>query len=189
MRVLIIPEDFRKDQWIVEPIVRAMLTRLGRPQAKVTTCKDPLLGSISQALKESRLREITGRYKGMVDLFLLLIDRDGEPGRRAALNSLESKMQPLAFFGENAWQELEVWLLAGSTLPKDWDWKTIRGERDPKERYYGPFALARSLANGPGEGRKQLGLEAGRNYQRVRKLCPEDVQNLEKRLAVWLAAV
>ena len=35
MNVLIIPEDFRKDQYILKPILEAMLAAVGKPQAKV----------------------------------------------------------------------------------------------------------------------------------------------------------
>jgi hypothetical protein len=35
MRVLIIPEDVKKDQYILKPIIRAMLQALGRSHVKL----------------------------------------------------------------------------------------------------------------------------------------------------------
>ena len=77
MRVLAIPEDFRKDQYILQPILSALLEAAGKPKARVRVCTDPLLGGISQALRWERIVEILDRYRGMVDLFVLCVDRDG----------------------------------------------------------------------------------------------------------------
>ncbi len=90
-------------------------------------------------------------------------------------------------FGENAWQEIEVWALAGQDLPRDWKWQEIRAEVHPKETYFEPFARQRGLTSEPGEGRTTLGREAAQNYTRCRSLCKEDIQSLESRLRDWLA--
>jgi len=190
MKVLIIPEDFRKDQYILKPITEAMLRFLGKPRAQVRVLTDPLLGGIGEALKWERLTEILERYR-MIDLFLLCVDRDGEQSRRQKLNHLEAKARdtlPAAktLLAENAWQEIEVWALAGCDLPKDWSWQAIRAERDPKDHYFKLFAEQRGLSGEPGEGRKTLGLEAASRYDRVRQLCPEDVAALESRIAQQL---
>lgn len=50
MNVLVIPEDFRKDQYMLKPIVEAMMKEVGQ-KAKVAVCQNPLLGGIDQALK------------------------------------------------------------------------------------------------------------------------------------------
>lgn len=187
MNVLIIPEDFRKDQYIVAPLVRRMLAEVGREQAKVRVCLDPLLGGVGEALKWARLKDILDRYRGMVQLFLLLVDRDGNAGRHSALQELERRATELLgpqrlFLAEHAWQELEVWALAGQKLPDQWSWQEIRAEIHPKERYFEPLARGRGLTAEPGEGRTTLGREAAQNYARVRSRCPEDIGNLETRL-------
>jgi hypothetical protein len=51
MRVLVIPEDFRKDQYMLKPIINALMKSLGKPSAKIRICQDPLLGGVSEALK------------------------------------------------------------------------------------------------------------------------------------------
>ena len=193
MNVLVIPEDFRKDQHLLRPLIQALLAHLGKPRAKVVVCFDPLLAGVSRALDEAELNTIV-RDNPMVDLFLLCVDRDGEPGRRAALDRLEARLQPRVkkesalFLGENAWQELEVWTLAGHDLPSDWQWAVIRTERDPKERYFEPLARARGVHETEGGGRRTLGEKAARRFRRVCQRCPE-VQTLCDRVRAWLAAV
>lgn len=188
MNILVIPEDFRKDQYILKPVVKAVMSYLGKPGASVQVCQDPLLGGISQAMQWGNIAEIIEMYKGMVDIFLLLVDRDGQPGRRAALDEIEHQAASVLppnrlFVAEHAWQELEVWALAGcDDLPRNWNWSDIRNERDAKERYFDPYALRKNLLDEPGGGRKTLGSQAGRNYQRVRQLCGEEFGPLEQKI-------
>lgn len=186
MRVLIIPEDFRKDQYILKPLIEAMLHWLDVSRPRIQVCRDPLIGGISKALNEALIRQILERYQGMVDLFLLLVDRDGIAGRAQRLRQLENATLSLLnkniLIGENAWQEIEVWALAGLSLPTEWQWKTIRMEVNPKELYFEVLAQRRRVSKGPGGGRKALGEEAARNYSRIRQLCTEDIQNLEQNI-------
>ncbi|MGK7874605.1 MAG: hypothetical protein AB4426_15255 [Xenococcaceae cyanobacterium] len=183
MKILVIPEDFRKDQYMLEPIIKAMMKELKKPTAKVIVCRDPLLRGIAQALKWERIKEIIDKYKGMIDLFLLCVDRDGKKDRRKRLDNIERKAANIlskdkSLLAENAWQELEVWVLAGHQLPKDWKWQEIRNEVHPKETYFLPFVQQRNLLDTPGEGRKRLATEAAGKYQRIRQLCPEDIARL-----------
>lgn len=187
MKVMILPEDFVKDEQVLVPIVKKMMAELGRPKAKVLVCKTPRFHGTGQALKWEWIEQALDRHWGMVDLFLLCVDRDGEAGRRDSLDSIEAKARGKIgtgriFLAEHAWQELEVWVLAGHDLPREWDWDSIRAERHPKERYYLPFAESRGVLDQPGEGRGKLAREAASKYQRIRALCREDVQNLESRI-------
>ncbi len=190
MKILIIPEDFRKDQYMLKPIIEAMMQELGKPKAKVKVCQDPLLGGVDQALKWERIKEIIQRYP-MVDLFLLCVDRDGKAGRKKRLEEIEQHSKSVlakgkVLFAENAWQEIEVWVLAGHNLSTEWNWQVIREEINPKETYFIPFAEAKNLLISPGEGRKILAKEAAKQYKRIRQLCPEDIENLEKRVQSWI---
>jgi hypothetical protein len=189
MNVLVIPEDFRKDQFILQPIISAMFTKLQKP-AIVEVLRDPLIGGIGEALKLGILEEIVRDNRWKVDLFLLCVDRDANGGRRLALDRLEQHFANglgagKFFAAENAWQELEVWLLAGHDLPGDWSWQEVRQERDPKEAYFMKLAAARGLQDDPGGGRKTLGTEAARKYRRIYSRCREDIQVLEKRIGTW----
>ena len=192
MIILIIPEDFRKDQYMLKPIVKAMMEALGKSKAKIRVCQDPLLGGVVEALKWERIEEIIERYP-MVDLFLLCVDRDGKAGRKQALDKIEQQSaevlaQGKVLIAENAWQEIEVWVLAGHDLPSEWNWQTIREEINPKETYFLPLAKQRNLLNAPGEGRKSLAQEAAKKYNRIRQLCPEDIGHLEQRVESWIQA-
>jgi len=190
MNVLVIPEDFRKDQYMLKPIVAAMLNWVG-VAARVEVCQDPLLGGVTEALKWERIKEIIEQYSWKVQMFLLCVDRDSDPHRRSALDNLEQKASQVLpaskrLLAENAWQEIEVWVLAGHDLPNQWEWTAIRAERDAKETYFQPFAISRGVINSPGEGRRTLAEEAARRYGRVRQLCPEDVGALEDRIRVQM---
>jgi hypothetical protein len=190
LNVLAIAEDFRKDQYVLAPLVRRLFAEIGKPRANIEICKDPLLGGIAQALDWERLDELIGMYP-IVDIFLLLVDRDGNAGRRASLDGLEKKAETKlaeekTLIGEHAWQEIEVWALAGQDLPDDWNWKEIREQIHPKEVYFEPLARRRGLLGEPGEGRTTMGREAAKNYARVRSRCKEDIQVLEARLTDWI---
>ena len=189
--MLVIPEDFVKDEHVLKPLIEAMMKALDRSRAKVRVCKDPRFHGTGECVKWGFIKEALDRHKGMVDLFLLCVDRDGNPSRRMGLDQLETRAKEViedsrAFFAENAWQEVEVWLLAGHDLPQDWTWQQIRAEVPPKERYYLPFAEQRGVIDMPGEGRGKLASEAASRYRRIRQKCREDVQNLESRLRSWL---
>ena len=189
LNVLVIPEDFRKDQYVLRPLMRRVFEEIGKPRARVEICIDPLLGGVDQALKWERIEEVISMYP-MVQIFLLIVDRDGKPGRRHALDKLEQSAAELLganriLLGENAWQEIEVWALAGQDLPADWKWSAIREEEHPKEAYFEPHSQSRQLTDEPGAGRTTMGREAAQNYQRVRSRCPEDIAALEGRLREW----
>ncbi len=186
MNVLVIPEDFRKDQYILKPIMEALFSHLGKPRVRIRICQDPLLGGVSEALNSDNLSDIVDRYRGMVQLFLLCVDRDGNAHRRDRLDQLETEMSLLlnngAFIAENAWQELEVWVLAGHDLPPSWNWREIRNNPNPKENYYIPCAKRKGVFDQPGEGRKALAAQAARRFDRILALCPEDIGSMIDRI-------
>ncbi len=191
MNVLVIPEDPRKDKQLLKPIVTAMMRSLNKPYAKVEICEHPILGGVGEALKWDRIKEIIDDYDWGVDLFLLCVDRDGNAGRRVRLNEIETRASATmknehCFLAENAWQEVEVWVLAGHDLPDGWSWKAIRDETELKEIYFEPFVVQRGLTEAPGGGRKTLAEEAARHYNRIRQRCPEDVGALEDRIRAWI---
>ena len=182
MNVLVIPEDFRKDAYILKPLFRRLFHTLERT-ATVKICRDPLLGGVGEALKTERLQEVVDRHRGMIDIFVLCVDRDGKVGRRDRLDQIEQTFREgRTFLCENAWEELETWLLAGLELPKSWRWKDVRAEVDVKERYFEPLASLRGVSDGPGGGRKSLGEEAAHNIGTIRQKCSEDFDRLALRL-------
>ncbi|MXW68185.1 MAG: hypothetical protein F4Z72_14460 [Gemmatimonadales bacterium] len=189
MNVLIVPEDFRKDQYILKPIFERLFRRLGRRTARIRICQDPLLGGVDQALRLERLSDIVDRYGSMIDLFILCVDRDGNVHRRQRLDRIERKISgPMTFFAENAWEELETWVLAGIDLPPGWRWSPIRTEVHVKEVYFDRLVELRDLGDFPGGGRQPLAEEASRRVSAIRTKCREDFDTLARRIEGWLAA-
>ena len=187
MRLLIIPEDFRHDQYILRPLFERLAKSAGR-RVRIEVCKDPLLGGVTKALKIERLSEIVQQYRGMTDIFVLCVDRDGIVGRREQLNSIEREFHSeTIFLSENAWEEIETWVLAGLALPAAWSWADVRREVQVKETYFEPLARERELHRAPGRGRKPLALEAARNIAAIRQKCRE-FDGLAKQLESFLDA-
>ena len=187
MNALIIPEDFRKDQYILKPLFTRLFRRLVGRSIQVDICVDPLLGGVTEALKSERITEILEDNRGMYDLYILCVDRDGVVGRRQRLDDIEAEIQAqfgnsVRFFAENAWEELETLILAGLGLPGNWRWTDVRAEVHVKEQYFEPLAAQRGLSNTPDGGRKELGDEASRNIGAIRQKCPQDFNALAVRL-------
>ena len=188
MNILVIPEDFRKDQYILKPLISRLLRHLGTPSPRVVICKDPLLGGIGEALKADKLEEIVSDQMGMTDLFILCVDRDGEAGRRQRLEWLEAEFKGrCVFLAQDAWEEIETWVLAGLDLPDGWRWPEVRAEKQVKEKYFEPLAERRGLSRTLGGGRDVLGREASRRIRSVRQRCRQDFDALALRLQATLA--
>ena len=186
MKTLIIPEDFRKDQYLLKPIFTRLFLSMGvRP--KVTVCNDPLLGGIGEALKLERMVEIVLKYRGKADLFILCVDRDGDFNRRQSLDYIEASIRSALgggriFLAECAWEEVETWALAGLNLPSRWLWSEVRAEVQVKETYFDPLVKSRGLAGARGGGRAALGEESARRISAIRQKCPEDFDCLANRI-------
>ncbi len=183
MNILIIPEDFLKDQFILKPIFVRLIQSFGKTRAKVRVCQEPRLRGVDQALDPQQVSEILERYRGMMDIFILCVDRDNNEHRRRKLDALESNYGgQWVLLAENAWEEIETWLLAGLELPADWIWKEVRAEKDVKERYFELLAEQRGLSETLGGGRKHLGEEAAHQVGLIREKCPDDFDSLARRL-------
>ena len=183
MRVLVIPEDFRNDQYILKPLFSSLFRTLGRRSVKVEVCRDPLLGGVGEALKLDRLTEIVLDNQGMFDIFVMCVDRDGVVGMRERLDEIEAEFgNGVIFLAENAWEELETWVLAGLDLPSDWRWADVRAEVHVKETYFDRLVDLRALSETPARGRKVLGREAARRISTIRQKCPDDFDALARRL-------
>jgi hypothetical protein len=185
--VLVIPEDFRKDQYILKPLIEAVFALHGKPRANIRICNPPLLRGVTEALKSERLREIVDRYP-MVDLFILCVDRDGQVNRKDRLRQIEQEFSGgRAFLASDAWEEIETWALAGVSLPGGWQWQAVRSEVSVKEVCFEPLAQLLGVDDGPGGGRKAIGAIAARSLNVVIGKCPEDFGDLSTRISARLA--
>lgn len=187
-KVLVIPEDFTKDEHVLKPVVEKILAEVGKPKASVEVCRNPNFGGIGEALKLDRLRkDVIDRYP-MVDLFVLLVDRDGDAGRENSVANLETQLTAeLAhregkFLAALAWQEVEVLVLAGHELPGDWTWSQIRADADVKNHAFQDLVTAKNTRQLPHEGRKKLMAEGIKNWNRMTSRCPEDIGRLMQKL-------
>lgn len=189
--VLVIPEDCHRDSHVLEPILERVVQSIV-PHARVKVCTDPRLRGVGQATKWEYIEPIVLR-RSYVHLFLVVVDRDGDPDRRAKLDHLEARAAEgfggaeRGLIGVEAWQEVEVWILAGmADLPKDWSWQAVRAEVNSKEAYFDPYVAGRGVRGTIAGGRKQLAQEAAARYPRIRQLCNE-VAALEDRLRAYAA--
>jgi len=187
-KVLVIPEDFTKDEHILKPLVERILAECGRT-SQILVCRDPNFQGVSAALNIELLRtKVVARYP-MVDLFILFIDRDGNDGRKVRTDHIEITLSgELAgkgryFLAEVAWQEIEIFILAGHKLPTAWNWQEIRGDPDVKNTFFRQLVALRGTAKQPHDGRKKLMAEAIGNWQRIKSRCPEDVGALIERIS------
>ena len=106
-----------------------------------------------EALKSERLQEVIDQHDGMIDIFILCVDRDGVPGRPAGLDQIGDEFgNGRIFFAENAWEELETWILAGLHLPAGWSREDIRAEVHVKEDISSPLRSSAAWATVSGVG-------------------------------------
>lgn len=184
--VLVIPEDFTKDEHILKPLVGRILEECGR-KPTVEVCRDPNFQGVHAALKlDSLRREVIERYP-MVQLFVMIVDRDGQPGRKQRTDEIEATLsaelqqEAKQFLAEVAWQEVEIFILAGLEIPRDWRWGEIRADADVKNTFFKRLVDLRQTSKYPHEGRKKLMAESISNWQRIKSRCPEDVVALIQR--------
>src|SRR5205814_2315292 len=139
MNVRIIPEDEANDKFILKPLFEAMLKESGKRDARVKI--HPPDPSGWEGVKQWRqVQQILDDFSE-ARLFILCVDRDGHEQRKGILNDLERRANeslryPRRFFvAVHAWQEVEVWALAGIDwrLKPKWTWEAIRSERDSQE--------------------------------------------------------
>ncbi|WP_434391302.1 hypothetical protein [Melittangium boletus] len=181
MKVLVIPEDPSLDQYILKPIVERLLADLGK-HARVQILSRPRLRGVDQALDADTIADIVRTYP-MVDLFLILVDRDGHPKRQDRATALESAHHGL--FVCLAIEELEVWMLAAHRDSLSAPWSEIRREPHPKERYAHPFLAEQAPKLDPGQGRAWAMRALAGKWQGVLRAC-EELETLKQRLHAWI---
>lgn len=182
LRVLVIPEDPALDQYILKPVVERLFADVER-RARVEVLQNPRLRGVEQALAHDTLADIVTTYP-MVDLFLLIVDRDGDVGRHDRVAHIETRFAQL--FACLAIEELEVWMLALHRQILAVEWQLIRSAHDVKERFAQPFLAAQAPPLSLGGGRKWAMRDLGTSWQALLQLCPE-IHELRERVREWLS--
>ena len=182
MKVLVIPEDPRLDQYILKPVVERIFADF-RKSPRVTVLSNPRLRGVAEALDSATLADIVATYP-MNDLFLVLVDRDGDSARSAVASARENEHSGRLFVCL-AIEEIEVWMLAIHS--EAFSWRDVRAEIHPKERFAEPFLKERAPKLDPGEGRTWAMRELGSQWRGVLDRCPE-LKDLKRRIETWLDA-
>jgi hypothetical protein len=185
VKVLIIPEDPTLDQYILKPIVGRIFADLGKAP-RIEVLSNPRLRGVSQALDSATLSNIAETFR-MIDLFLVLVDRDGDPQRSEVARHREAEHAGRLFICL-AIEEVEVWMLAIFRESLEGvPWGKIRTEIHPKERFAEPFLRERGPKFDPGAGRAWAMRELGAHWRGVLQCCPE-LKELHQRIELWLKA-
>jgi hypothetical protein len=185
VKVLVIPEDPTHDQYVLKPIVQRIFNDLER-SPRLEVLWNPRLRGVDQALDPTLAAEIVLQYP-MVDLFLILVDRDGDRERRPVEARALELSQDGRLFVCLAIEEVEVWMLAIHRQVLPAPWSEVREEIHPKERFAAPFLAAHAPKANPGGGRKWAMRQLGARWQGVLRICPE-LAELKDRIAAWLEA-
>lgn len=179
MKLLIIPEDQTQDGFIAQPILEAMLADLGI-RGSVGVLPEPRLRGAGDALDQETVRTII-RDNPMVDLFVLVVDRDCNRKGHVEKAAAREAEHPGKLLACVALQELEVWLLALHRDRLADSWAQIRADCDPKERWAEPL-LQEIGAVGPGGGRKKA-MRALRGELRGLLARCEELAELKNRIS------
>ncbi len=184
MKVLVIPEDPRLDQYILKPVVERIFADFGK-SPRVTVLSNPRLRGVAEALDAATLADIVATYP-MNNLFLVLVDRDGD-GARSAVASARELEHSGRLFVCLAIEEIEVWMLAIHSETLGISWRDVREEIHPKERFAHPFLRDRAPRLDPGQGRAWAMRGLGGQWRGVLDRCPE-LKDLKRRIEAWLDA-
>jgi hypothetical protein len=182
MKVMVIPEDPTLDQYILKPVVEHLFEDLNRP-ARVAVLKDPHLRGVSQALDKEILSQIFDQWR-MMDVFLLIVDRDCESRRQTQLDAriAEAASRGKILIGCLAIEEVEAWALALHREELSDGWREVRRECHPKDRYFDPLARRKKWRQALGRGRVEAMRALRGNWRAIKNLCPE-LEDLRARIA------
>lgn len=186
MRILVIPEDPTDDQYILKPIVEKLMEDIGRP-AKVEVLRDPKMRGADEALNAEVVAAIIEDNQAMIDLFLLMIDRDCNRQSHETRLATRVGEHPHVLLGCAAVEKVETWMLALHRAELKASFSDVRAECEPKERFAEPFLAGKGWTTEVGGGRKHAMRALAGQWAGLLQVCP-DVAALRDRVRAWLAA-
>jgi hypothetical protein len=166
VKVAVVCEDHTNDQYILRPVLEAVLAVLGKPHARVQVVSNPRLNGFDSML--SHLCAIIQRYEFLADVIVVAFDLDGEDGvdgrphKRARIENALGACPSSKVAVVGAVQELEVWALWGARRELGTPWPIVRTEQHPKEVYFDPLIV----------GADRLTADGGRDRLMTRSLTP-----------------
>jgi hypothetical protein len=181
---MVIPEDPTVDQYILKPIVEQLFADVGKTP-RVQVLSNPRLQGVDQAMDAAILADIVETNR-MIDVFLVLVDRDGDDRRRPLQARDRMSEHPDRLFVCLAIEEVEVWMLALHREALGASWRDVRAERNPKERFAQPFLAARAPKLGLGGGRAWAMRDLGARWKGLLEVCPE-LEDLKQMIGAWLS--
>jgi hypothetical protein len=159
-KVAVVCEDHTLDQFIVRPVIGALLQAIGKPRANVHVVTNPQLRGIGDLRVQAC--ELLRRYAPISNAVVYVIDTDCEDGTRGRRDRQADLRHILGgcdadqdkAFTVAAIQEVEVWALWGmrAQLPP---WAQVRAHCDPKEAYFEQFVTEADRRR-PDRGRTRL---------------------------------
>ena len=109
----------------------------------------------------------------MEDIFLVMVDRDGDRSGHDAAAAQLNKNHPDKLIACLAHQEVEVWMIALHRGKLDAGWGDVRAERDPKERFVRPYLEKMGWSGLVGRGYKRAMQDLAGQWRGLLKVCPE----------------
>jgi hypothetical protein len=185
MKVMIIPEDPTLDRYILKPIIERIFADHGQ-RARIEVLANPRLRGVAQALDSAILTGIVKMYP-MIDLFVVVVDRDGLREKRSADARARESEHDGQLLVCLAIEEVEVWMLALHREAMSASWQDIRSEHHPKERFAEPFLAEHAPRLAPGAGRAWAMRPLGSKWRGVLRVC-EELDELKARIGLWLEA-
>lgn len=177
MDVMIIPEDPTLDQHILKPVVERIFNDIGR-SANVEVLQDPRMQGIDMALDPEIVQnEVIDIYRWMVDLFVVIVDRDcNQVSNEQRAATLRKRINdPLLVC--LAREEVEAWMLylhrAQLHQHLNAGFGDVRDSCSPKEEYAEPLLDTLNWTMTVGKGRKKAMRNLGEHWQGLTSVCDE----------------
>lgn len=184
MKVLIIPEDPTHDHFVIKPIIEKIFSDLSQ-RASIEVLRDPHLRGVDEALDAQTVREIV-EDNPMIDLFLIIVDRDCNRLGNVTKAAAREADYPNRLLACLAVQEVEVWVLGLYRDEISDNFRLVREDCDPKEKYFAPWIERKGWSVLVGQGRKQAMRALPGRWNSLRTVCPE-LSDLQTRIRDHLA--
>jgi len=170
-KVLVVPEDHTNNGAILKPLVGAILTDAGKPNARVQVLDNPRVQGYDGA-KEALRDVLVERYDWM-DLWLFMPDADRASPQ--AMQALEAELREkgVTLICCPAEPEVEVYAAAPYSEEIRGGWAAARRHPQFKEVVFAPLLAAHGDPRRPAGGRDRMIEESIRNLPRLYQLCPE----------------